>query len=188
MLSAADAFVLQPSPGKLMVNRKPGRVRRSSPGGANNGCQDHSIVPPAASLTIVSGHGGRSKSLSEAFERRSFARRCVLGEYRPATNLHIRRCRPTASPVTIRSMSFLGGLTSGKERFSAAKIMHSCRYTRGNLVRLRRNLPPRGRWSLSFLAALERRRERGVSLRSRRQWWLRPSIPARCALLVKVRF
>jgi hypothetical protein len=71
-------------------------------------------VPPAASLTIVSGHGGRSESLSEAFEHRSFARRCVLGEYRPATNLHIRRCRPTASPVTIRSMSFLGRLTSGR--------------------------------------------------------------------------
>ena len=97
-------------------------------------------------------------------------------EYRPATNLHIRRCRPTASPVTIRSMSFLGILTSGKERFSAAKIMHSCRNTRQPCQASAQSSPQRALEPV-FLAALDRRRERGVSLRSRRQWWLRLHAP-----------
>ena len=60
--------------------------------------------------------------LAEALERPSFARRCVVREYRPATNLHTPRCRDTASSVTIRIMSFLGEVTSAKERSSDGKF------------------------------------------------------------------
>ena len=41
--------------------------------------------------------------LAEAFERRCFARRCALGEYRPATNLHTDAGAPSASSA-IRNM------------------------------------------------------------------------------------
>jgi hypothetical protein len=43
--------------------------------------------------------------------------------YRPATNLHTRRCRATASSVTIRTMSFLGEPSAERLRAFVVRLL-----------------------------------------------------------------
>jgi hypothetical protein len=89
---------------------------------------------------------------------------CVFGEYRPATNLRTRRCsrhriiRDDSYHVFLGRSGVREGTIPGRKNYALVSLdtRRPCR--------LRRNLPPRGRWSLPFLAALETRTRRFASL------------------------
>ena len=61
----------------------------------SNGCQDHTVLPSAASLTrrLDRLMCCRPKSLARAFKRRSSARCVHSRKIRPANTSRVRRCR-----------------------------------------------------------------------------------------------
>jgi hypothetical protein len=107
----------------------------------------------------IGGHGCRPK-----FWRRRLSAVAYSGNTSLRQTCAHDAARVTASSVTIRINVFLGrsgvreGTIPGRKNYALVSLdtRRPCR--------LRRNLPPRGRWSLPFLAALETRTRRFASL------------------------